>query len=75
MMFGESFLPRDGRWAHLRALMVRSRELRTGEQVWNASVPTVNLTPLPQAPADEVGAGWAPTVGGQAVPLLWERHG
>lgn len=43
------------------------------DQVANARDATFNLTPVSQAPADAVKAGWQPMLAGQEVPLIWER--
>lgn len=48
--------------------------LHEGEQVFNADNPTVDLTPVSDAPAEAVKAGWLPVLSGQEIPLIWERR-
>lgn len=51
----------------------RPCRLEPPEQVFNADVPTVDLTPASDAAAEAVKAAWAPQLSGQDVPLIWER--
>lgn len=43
------------------------------DQVANRPDALADLTPASQAPAEAVRAAWAPTVPGQAVPMIGER--
>lgn len=51
----------------------RGRDGRYHEQVANACDDFVDLTPVSEAPAEQVRENWSALIPGQAVPMIGER--